>query len=164
MFSWFHAQFEKHVSLEFPRSLFFCFHVYFFPIFLSLLEMAQYRLKYCLKWPFHTTTNCFIHALAYQNNAMVIIKVCAIWNLSFPPPAGRESKTAISAGQRLTYWATELFHLSQSYVKFRFISISVNTEVALLFHCWPFQGGSSVLVLWWFYMWRVAIHGYSRYI
>ena len=32
------------------------------------------------------------------------------------------------------------------------------------FYCWPSQGGSSVLVLWWFYMWRVVIYGYLRYI
>ena len=32
------------------------------------------------------------------------------------------------------------------------------------FYCWPSRGGSSVLVLWWFWMWRVVIYGYSRYI
>ena len=32
------------------------------------------------------------------------------------------------------------------------------------FYCWPSQGGSSALVLWWFWMWRVVICGYSRYI
>ena len=32
------------------------------------------------------------------------------------------------------------------------------------FCCWPSRGGSSVLVLWWFWVWRVVVCGCSRYI
>ena len=37
-------------------------------------------------------------------------------------------------------------------------------EAPRWFRCWPSQGGSSVLVLWWFWMWRVVCGCSSLYI